>query len=721
MKKEISAPKCKTLPHVRKYYNTNNPEYTDEVNDPYHWLIDKSNQEVIDYLIAENNYTNYVMSDTKKLQEQLFLEFKNRIQETDSRAPWPHDNYLYYFRTIAEKEYHLFCRKNINDQTTDSEQILLDKNLLAEQYDFFNIGDLEVSPCHNYIAYTVDTIGNECYELYIKDLNTNESFNLNIQNISPDIEWSADSKVLLYLKLDELLRPYELNCFNCFEFLTNKKLNTQLNFTLHYETDEKFRLCVERTRSKEYLIITAQSKISTEVYYLPAHNLTPDSINKIQLIKPRLEHVEYYIEHHRHNNQNHFYILLSSEKTPNFELYKVDLNTTTDLQNTNNWQLIIPHDINTKLDHLDCFKDYCILFTKSNGLNNLYIINNYNFTKLEKYDIELNFKEQIYDIAPANNEMYDHNEYRLQYESMSTPHSIYSVKISQDNNYQLTLIKTDSVLNNYNKSDYISERLFVNTAPNVSVPISLIYNKNKYKKDGSHPLLLYGYGSYGISIDPYFSYTRISLLDRGIAFAIAHIRGGGELGEPWHHQGRMHVKTNTFLDFIKCSEYLIHNKYTSAAKLIIQGGSAGGLLIGYVINQRPELFNIAIAEVPFVDCLNTMLDPTLPLTVTEYDEWGNPTDSALVYQYIKSYAPYENIKTQNYPHLLINNSLEDTRVCYWEAAKWTAKLRTHKLDNNLLLLNTEMAAGHGGVSGRYQAMKDTAFTYSFILKCLNYK
>lgn len=707
------APKCKTLEHHRKYYNKNNPEYRDDVIDNYFWLQDRQNSEVIDYLTAENSYTNQIMGDTQRLQEELFLEFKSRIQETDTSAPWPHDQYYYYYRTVAEQEYSIFCRKLISDN--NQEEILLDENLLAKDQDFFNIGSCEISPCHHHLAYTQDTVGNECYELYIKDLKNNKTYTTNIKNISLDIVWSTDSKTVLFIALDARQRPYKVQLL---EFNSIKN-NTPIIYDLFTEHDKRFVLSIDRTRTNKFLIIHSQSSISSEVYYLPASNLSQESHQEIKSIKPREQDTEYHVDHYFNKKlgQEYFYILINSKDKPNFELYRTAVKSSNAFSS---WEKLLSHNSNITLEDIDCFQNFCILFTRENGLNHLNIINNYDFNNIIKYNISSELQEEVYTISSAHNENYDIDSYLFSYESFATPDSVYSLTIpNNSNDFVLNLVKQDQVLNNYNRNNYVSKRVFINIDNNTKLPISIIYNKNCYKKDGQHPVLLYGYGSYGISMDPYFSYSRLSLLDRGIAYAVAHIRGGGELGETWHHQGRLDCKKNTFNDFIKAAEFLIANKYTNSNKLIIQGGSAGGLLVGNVINQHPELFHAAIAEVPFVDCLNTMLDETLPLTIHEYEEWGNPSANTEVYNYMKSYTPYENIKSQNYPHLLINNSFEDCRVSYWEAAKWTAKLRAHKTDNNILLLKTEMTAGHGGASGRYQGLYDTAFNYSFILKCLN--
>lgn len=715
-KNAIPAPKCKTLPHVRKYTNQNNPSYIDETPDPYHWLSDKSNPEVIDYLKAENSYTKECMRDTDELQKQLFDEIKSRIQETDTSAPWPHDDYLYYFRTVEKQEYSIFCRKLSDKQTKSPEEILLDENILAADHEFFSIGDIEVSPCHKYLAYTADTTGDEQYQLFIKNLLTDTIINISekyeIGDVSAGLTWSADSLSIIYIKLDPSLRPYQVWAFT---------QSDHSNILLFTEADERFWTGAELTRTLDFILIHSQSKLSSEVYYLPATGISKESTKLITSIKPRQQHVEYYVDHYKSTGKNSqqsefFYILINSEQKPNFELYRTDINS----KSVEEWELLISHKNDIKLANIDCFADYCVLLTRENGLNQLKIIPNYDFGNIIKLNIEKKFNEQVYDIGPGHNEMFKNQFYYFDYESLATPHSVYKMDTSNTDDLQIELVKQDPVLNNFNRNNYISERIFIESSDkSVKIPLSIIYNKQKYKKDGTHGALLYGYGSYGISIDPYFSHSRISLLDRGMAYIIAHIRGGGELGETWHYAGRLNCKTNTFSDFISAAEYLTEHQYTSSDKLAIQGGSAGGLLIGNVINQKPELFKAAIAEVPFVDCLNTMLDPSLPLTITEYEEWGNPTNELEVYQYIKSYAPYENVTTQKYPNLLINNSLEDYRVSYWEAAKWTAKLRVHQKADNTILLKTQMTAGHGGASGRYQALHEVAFNYSFVLKYLN--
>ncbi|MBP9722842.1 MAG: S9 family peptidase [Gammaproteobacteria bacterium] len=714
----IDAPKCKTLNHIRKYPNqnshiTNTDIIIDETVDPYFWLHDKNNSEVIDYLNAENNYADKVMRSTNNLQQELFNEIKARIKETDNSAPWQIDNYCYYYRTEINKEYSIFCRKLISASCSDSpeeflEEILLDENILASDQEFFVIGDLEVSPCHKYLAYTVDTTGNECYELFIKHLTTAETKKITFDtdiNIAPEITWSADSKHLIYITLDNSLRPYSIWSY----FYQPKKLvpktKTRLIFT---EPDEKFRVSIERTRSNKYILIESSSQTSTEIYYLPASNLSKN-IDKLTSVKPRQANIEYSVDHYFNNNtqEQYFYILINSPTKLNYELFKYNFNSSS----STNLELLIAHNNNIQLESIECFADYAVLYTKENCVTALNIIRNYNFDNIQHLDLTTILSEELYEISAGQNEMYDSKEYIFELESFVTPSRVYAIKPAMPEP-DLRLIKASQVFN-VNKDNYVTKRLFVN-----KIPISLIYNKHTYQPNGRQPLLLYGYGSYGISIDPYFSYSRFSLLDRGIAFAIAHIRGGGELGDEWHHQGRLDCKTNTFSDFITAANYLISNKYTNSKKLIIHGGSAGGLLIGNVINQRPDLFNIAIAEVPFVDCLNTMLDPDLPLTINEYEEWGDPNNQT-VYNYIKSYAPYENIKPQNYPNLLINNSLNDCRVGFWEAAKWAAKLRANKTNNNILLLKTLMNAGHGGSSGRYQSLYETAFNFNFILNSLD--
>ncbi len=723
----IKPPKCKTLPHIRKYKSKN---FVEEVNDPYQWLTDKNNPEVIDYLNQENSYTDCVMEPTLSLQKKLFTEIKSRIVETDIDVACRKDNYLYYTRTEEGKEYEIFCRKlALEPNNPGPEEVLFDGNLMAQDHEFFSPGDLEVSPCHNLLAYTIDTSGDELYDLFIKNLITQEITQVKLDcTISYELVWSNDAKHILYLKMDESLRPFQVMAYSL--------LGT--HHLLFTETDEKFRLSLEKTRSEKYLVINSNSQLSAEVYYFPAHDII-NNIASLRSIKPRQQHVEYYIDHYYSlsgsNKIEYFYILINSLEKPNFELYRTPVcnklangcscPTCQAIYILENWELIIPHNPNIKLDDFECFADFAVLTTidtHRTGLPTISIINKYNFNAVKKIDVNKIFNLEVYDLFAGDNEMYDTDEYIFGIESLNIPVSIYSInpRITEPD---LRLIKSSQVLCNYNKDDYVVKRLYIDIvdASNTTdrkLPISIIYNKHSYHKNGKSPLLLYGYGSYGISIEPYFSYSRLSLLNRGIAFAIAHIRGGGELGDTWHYDGRLNKKKNTFSDFMTAAEYLIQNKYTSKDQLIVQGGSAGGLLIGNVINQRPELFKAAILEVPFVDCLNTMLNPDLPLTINEYEEWGNPSDDQQVYKYIQSYAPYEMIIPQKYPNLLLNNSLNDTRVSYWEAAKFTAKLRATKTDDNLVLLKTLMNAGHGGASGRYQALHDTAFTQSFILKCL---
>lgn len=718
---DADAPKCKTLPHIRKYQNQN---YSNETVDNYAWLEEKNNSEVIDYLEAENKYTEEVMKSTKALQGDLFSEIKSRIQENDQSAPWQLDQYLYYIRTEAGKEYSIFCRKLIDSQTA-TEEILLDENVLAHGYDFFDIGDIEISPCHKFLAYTVDTNGNECYDIYLKYLPNQKTAKLNFSsqhdhniNLASEIMWSADSKNILYLRLDDTLRPFEVWCCDIntqnLKIIYNNPAHCITNCLIYKEPDERFRLSVDRTRSDKYLLITSSSHVSTEIYYLPAKNVKKH-LSHLRSIKPRAQNTEYSVDHYYESSEcNYFYVLLNNIEKPNYELFRMQISS-------NSWECIIKHNEFVQLECLECFANYAVLFTKENGLTKLHIINNYDFKNIKTLDLVNILSEDVYELSPGDNEMYHNKEYIFEFESFITPAITYAInpRISEPD---LRIIKADQAYN-FNKSNYVTQRIFIDIKnSDHQLPISIVYNKHAYQQNGKCPLLLYGYGSYGISIDTYFSYGRLSLLDRGIAFAIAHVRGGGELGDKWHYDGRLDCKLNTFDDFILATEHLIQNKYTNSNKLVIHGGSAGGLLIGNVINQRPELYYLAIAEVPFVDCLNTMLDPSLPLTIPEYEEWGNPTESSEVFKYIKSYAPYENISEVQYPNLLINNSLNDTRVGYWEAAKWTAKLRTiqEKLNGKetVTLLNTRMNAGHSGVSGRYQAIQEAAFNYSFIISCL---
>ena len=650
--------------------------------DNYYWLIKVDDPDVITYLEAENKYTETMMAHTEKFQQQLYEELKNRIKETDISVPDKIDDYYYYTRTEQGKQYSIFCRKIGNLDAP--EQILLDENLLAQDHRYFNLGAYETSPDHQFMAYTVDTTGGEMFTLYIKDLMGDTLIKDMISDIDYYIAWANDNRTLFYAVLDSVQRPYKL-------YRHILGTNVREDVMVYHEKDAAFFMDIAKTRSKKYLLINLQSKTTTEVRYLDADQ----SYGKFKLINRRKNGVEYYVDH----NGDNFYIL-TNDHAKNFRLMKAPVAKSS----RKNWKDVILHRDSVLLEGFDVFRNYLTLYERENGLQ-----------KLRTIDLATNeshyadFSEPVYTYWALKNPNFDTDIIRFGYTSLVKPISVFDYDMR---NRKLELKKQTEVIG-YNPELYTSERFFAQAIDSSKIPISIVYKKGMIK-DGKNPLILDGYGAYSGSNDPWFSSSRLSLLDRGFIYAIAHVRGGGEMGRYWYEQGKLLNKKNTFADFIVCAEYLIANKYTSPDNLIIIGGSAGGILIGAVINMRPELFKGAVADVPFVDVLNTMLDPSIPLTVLEYGEWGNPHNEKYYY-YIKSYAPYENVKAQNYPNLLITAGLNDPRVGYWEPAKWTAKLRALKTDNNILLLKTNMAAGHGGVSGRYDFMKEIAFEYGFIL------
>ncbi|MCK4428092.1 MAG: S9 family peptidase [candidate division Zixibacteria bacterium] len=650
--------------------------------DNYFWLREKSNPEVIKYLEVENEYTEVMMKHTKKFQERLYEELLGRIKETDLSVPEKIDDYYYYSRTEEGKQYPIYCRKK--GSLDAKEEILLDQNALAKGHDYFGIGAFKISPDHQLLAYSVDTTGSETYTLYVKDLNTGELLKDEIQNTYYSVEWANDNKTILYTTLDEAKRPYKLYRHILGTVQKEDKM-------VYHESDEAFYLSISKTRNKEYLIMTLGSITTTEVRYLKA-DLPKDNF---KVIHPRQHGMEYYVAHHG----DKFYIM-TNDGAKNFKLMEVSV---TD-PSKKNWKEVIPHRDSVKIDGMDVFRNHLVVYERERGLKKLRIsdlINN----QVHYVD----FPEPVYTFWRNRNPDFNTNVLRFTYTSLVTPKSVFDYNMDAKTR---ELKKQYEVLGGYDPSGYQSERIFAKASDGTMVPLSLVYRKGMVK-NGNNPLFLYGYGSYGISREPTFSSNRLSLLDRGFIYAIAHVRGGGEMGRYWYDEGKLLKKKNTFTDFIACAEHLIAETYTSRDKLAIYGGSAGGLLVGAVTNMRPDLFKIVIADVPFVDALNTMLDPSIPLTVIEYEEWGNP-DEREYYDYIKSYSPYDNVEAKDYPHMLITAGLNDPRVQYWEPAKWTAKLRALKTDKKILLLKTKMGEGHMGASGRYDYLKDIAFEYAFI-------
>ncbi len=679
---EVGPPLAKIEPQVDTLFGQ-------ERIDNYYWLRQRNNPEVIDYLKAENAYTETVMKPTEKLQDKLYQEMVARIKETDLSVPVKRDDYYYYSRTEKGKQYKIYCRKK--GSLESEEEILLDVNQLAQGKDYMYLGIYEVSPDHNLLAYAFDTTGGERYTLRVKDLKTGELFPDVIDSVSTSFQWANDNQTFFYTIPDEAWRPYKL-----YRHLLGDEVENDV--LVYHEPDDAFYLSIDKSKSMQYLFINLGSMTTTEVHYLNAD----DPIGKFKLVHPRQQEMEYYLHHH----DDKFYIV-TNDNAKNFKLMQAPISN----PSKRNWKEVIPHRDKVKLDQIEVFKDFLVLYERENGLKQITIMD---FFTNKTYRVE--FPEPVYTFWPESNPDYNSQLLRFNYSSFITPRSVFDYNMKTK---KRELKKQDEILGGYDPEQYQSEQIFATANDGTRIPISLVYRKGMVK-DGNNPLYLYAYGAYGLSTEPYFSSNRVSLLDRGFIFAMTHVRGGGEMGRYWYDDGKLLHKKNTFTDFLATSEHLITEKYTSSEKLVICGISAGGLTIGTVVNMRPELFKVVIADVPFVDLINTMLDPSIPLTVIEYEEWGNPHKKEY-YDYMLSYSPYDNVQVKEYPNMLILAGLNDTRVQYWEPAKWTAKLRAMKTDNNRLLLKTNMGAGHGGVSGRYQQIKEMAFEYAFILDILGIK
>lgn len=671
-------------PPVAKKIPKTFENFGDKRVDDYFWLREKADPAVTAYLTEENKYTDSLMDAHKAFKETLYKDMLSRIKETDENVPYRQGDYWYYSRTEMGKQYSIHARKKGSLQAR--EEIILDMNELGKDQKFFAISAFEVSPDHKWLAYSTDITGFRQYTLYFKNLETGQTLSDKIERVT-SVAWANDNKTIFYVTEDEKTKRSDK--------LFRHKLGEKKDPLLFEEKDELYGLGVSATRSKGYIVATSESSETTEQRLLDANK--PDS--EFSVYVKRKDNIKYYVDHHG----EHFYIV-TNDTGRNSRLVKAPAGTA----NPKQWKELIPHRKTVKLDGVDMFKDYFVAVEKSGGL-----------PRLRVFDIksaaahEIDFPEAVYEASPGQNAEFDSNEYRLNYGSLVTPNSVFDYDVKKKTR---TLKKQQPVLGGYKPEEYHSERVMVKATDGTRIPVSLVYKKALRQK-GPQPTLLYGYGSYGISMPVGFRSNRLALLDRGVIYAIAHIRGGGEMGKQWHDDGKMMKKKNTFTDFVNVAEQLVAQKYTSPDKLVIQGGSAGGLLMGAVTNLRPDLFKAVVSQVPFVDVMNTMLDATLPLTVGEYLEWGNPNKKA-AYQYMRSYSPYENLTKRAYPAMLVETSLNDSQVMYWEPAKYVAKLRTLKNDKNPLLLKTNMAAGHGGASGRYDYLKEIAFTYSFVLSQL---
>ncbi len=674
----LTPPKAKQIPRTISAHRIT-------WQDEFFWLRRKEDPEVIAYLESENAHTDLVMKNTQALQEKLYNEMLGRIKETDLSVPVKIDGYFYYSRTEQGKQYPIQCRKLGSLEA--QEEMILDPNELAAGRPYFQVGISKISPDHRFLAYSTDTAGSEDFTLFVKDMKTGEHLPEKITGTYPSLEWAADSRTLFYLRLDPTRRPFQVRRHQ----LGSNPDRDQLVFE---EPDEAFFLSLYKTKDRRFLVLDLSSKDTSEQRWL----LSDDPEAHFAVVQPREKGIEYSIEH-----REGYFFILTNDKAKNFRMVKTPVSASL----KSNWQEVIAGRAGALLEGLEIFQDYLVVVEREKGLRKIRIQN----WKTETFHY-VSIEEPIYTLSLKANPEYPSRSLRFEYASLKTPHCILDYDMESR---KREIKKQQEVLGGYDPGQYISERIWAKSHDGVQVPVSLVYRKG-IRRDGSSPLLLYGYGSYGIPVEPGFSSSRLSLLDRGFIFAIAHVRGGGELGRPWYESGKLRAKKNTFYDFIAAAERLIEEKYTAPDKLVISGGSAGGLLMGAVINMRPELFHGVIAEVPFVDVLNTMLDDSLPLTVTEFDEWGNPAEKEF-FDLLRSYSPYENVRSQKYPHLLATGGLHDPRVQYWEPAKWVARLRKLKTDRNLLLLKMQMA-GHGGPSGRYEALKDLAFRYAFILMIL---
>ncbi|HEY4424189.1 MAG TPA: S9 family peptidase [Pyrinomonadaceae bacterium] len=649
--------------------------------DDYFWLREKANPAVLAHLQAEDAYTQTVMKPTEALQEKLYKEMLSHIKQTDTNVPDRVGNHFYYTRTEEGKQYPIFCRKKGSLEAP--EEIVLDVNELAKGQKFMSVGLFLPSDDGNLLAYSTDNTGYRQYVLQVKDLRRGQLFPERIERVT-SFTWANDNKTFFYVTEDAVTKRSDK--------FSRHVLGTDKTDLVYDEKDELFDIGVGRSRDKAVIFLEAFSKTSTESRYLRADD--PNGTPKV--IIPRSPEHEYDVDY----RDNLFYIR-TNKGAKNFRIVTAPVNDPSE----KNWKEFVPHNLAVKIEGISLFADHAVLSEWEGGLQQLEVIN----FKTNKHN-RIAFPEPVYSAGLGTNPEYNTSVVRYSYNSMVTPNSTFDYDM---NSGKSTLLKQQEVPGGFDRNNYQSERVFATASDGTKIPMSMVYRKG-VKMDGSAPLLLYGYGSYGISIPPTFSSTRLSLLDRGVIFVIGHIRGGGELGEEWRQAGRMMNKMNTFTDFIACAETLIKNKYTSKDRLVIQGGSAGGLLVGAVSNLRPDLFKAVVSQVPFVDVLNTMLDASLPLTTSEYIEWGNPNEKA-AFDYMKTYSPYDNVGKKDYPATLVKVSVNDSQVPYWEGTKLVAKLRTMKTDHNPLLLKVNFGAGHGGASGRYDALRESAFDYAFML------
>ncbi|WP_299702581.1 S9 family peptidase [uncultured Pontibacter sp.] len=654
--------------------------------DNYYWLNERENPEVIAYLNAENDYTKQIMADTEDLQEKLFNEIVGRIKQTDESVPFKKNGYFYYTRFEAGKEYPIYVRKK--GSLDAKEEVMVNANERAEGKSYYAAAGMNVSPNNRLLAFGEDTVSRRQYTIRFKDLQTGELLPDRIPNTTGGAVWANDNKTVFYTMKDPSLRSFKI-------FRHTLGTPTSQDKEVYHEADETFSTFVYKTKSEKYIIIGSSSTLSQEYRFLDAANPTAS----LKIIQPRERGLEYDVDHFGDN----FYIRTNKDGATNFKLMRTPVGKTT----KENWKEVIPHRADTYLEGTEIFKDHLVLQERKNGLTQLRI-KKWNDPKTDYY---VDFGEEAYTAGISVNPDFDSKVLRYVYSSLTTPSSTFDYNMETK---QKTLLKEQEVVGDFDKNNYEAKRIYATAKDGTKIPVSLVYRKG-LQLNGNNPTLQYAYGSYGISMNPGFSSVRLSLLDRGFVYAIAHIRGGQEMGRQWYEDGKLMKKKNTFTDFIDVSEYLIEQGYTNPDKLFAQGGSAGGLLMGAVVNMRPELYEGVHAAVPFVDVITTMLDTSIPLTTGEFDEWGNPANKD-AYDYMLSYSPYDNVEAKEYPNMLVTTGLHDSQVQYFEPAKWVAKLREMKTDDNLLLLQTNMEAGHGGASGRFHPYRETALQYAFFLK-----
>lgn len=660
--------------------------------DDWYWLRERDDPEVIGYLEAENTWAEQVMGHTAEFQDALFDEIKGRIQETDMSAAVANGPWWYYTRTIEGLQYGVHCRRRRRADEpaaaamadTTGEDVILDENALSTGHDYFALGAAAISPDHRLLAYSTDFEGDEVYTLRVRDLDTGTELADEIPGTYYGVEWSEDGQTLFYTVLDEAKRPWRI-------YRHGLGSDVDADVVVYEEEDEAFHVGVGKTRSREWIVLGSHSMVTSEVSVVPANDPTAQP----RVVAPRRQDVEYDVDHHGDR-----FFIVTNDDAENFKLVEAPVED----PHPHNWRDVVAHRDDVRLLGVDAFAGHLVLYERAQALTRLRIMH------LADGDVHtVGQPEPVHTVGPGLNPEYETTMLRFHYSSLVTPDQAVDYDMETRDR---SLVKQQSVLGGYDPANYATERLWAAAPDGTRVPISLAFRRDR---DPGGPLLLYGYGSYEHSIDPRFSSIRLSLLDRGVAYAIAHVRGGGELGRRWYEDGKLLRKKNTFTDFVACADQLVTNGYTTPAGLVARGGSAGGLLMGAVTNLRPDLFAAIVAEVPFVDALTTILDESLPLTVIEWEEWGNPVASEEVYFYMKSYAPYDNVEAKDYPAMLVRGGLNDPRVGFWEPAKWVAKLRATKTDDNALVLKTDMGAGHGGPSGRYDAWRDEAYVLAFIL------